>query len=148
MKVLASTDGSDYSLKALRKLGNLLPKEGTKVLMVSAFPSPRTLTYGPDPYNVSYDRMADQFRDKAESDAKAAQAILVEQGFEVETLTMMGNPAEVLIDLAKSEKADLIVVGSHGKSGLQRFLLGSVSDKVTRYAPCSILVVRLPEEEA
>lgn len=148
MKVLVTTDGSDYSLKALAKLGKMLPKDGTALSVVSVFSSPRTLTYGMDPYNVSYERMADQFRDKAQSDADAAGKLLKDQGFDVSTFTVMGEPATSIVDLAETEKPDLVVVASHGRSGLQRFFLGSVSEQVVRYSPCSTLVIKLTREEA
>ncbi len=55
-----------------------------------------------------------------------------------------GHPKQVIIDTATSWKADLIVVGSHGRSGLSKFLLGSVSMSVLSIAPCSVLIVKLP----
>ncbi|MNY69224.1 putative universal stress protein [compost metagenome] len=58
----------------------------------------------------------------------------------------MGEAASAILDLAEAEKSDLVVVGSHGKSGIQRFLLGSVSEQVVRYAPCSTLVIKPPRE--
>lgn len=53
-----------------------------------------------------------------------------------------GDPAGTLLHVAERERADLLVVGSHGRTGIERFLLGSVSEKVVRHAPCSVLVVR------
>ncbi|MNR83057.1 putative universal stress protein [compost metagenome] len=146
MQALVTTDGSDFSLKALAKLGSLLAPKATTVTVVSVFRSPRALTYGMDPYNVSYERMADQFRDKAQSDCEAARKVLEEQGFQVSTLTVMGEPASAIIELAERERPDLIVVGSHGRSGIQRFLLGSVSEKIVRYSPVSTLVIKLSRE--
>lgn len=144
MKVLATTDGSDFSLKALAQLGKLLPVAGTEILLLSVFRSPRTLTYGADPFNVSFERMVDQFRESAEDDCARGREILVQQGFSVKTLTLMGNPAETILELAEQDKPDLVMVGSHGRSGFQRFLLGSVSERVLRHARVSVLVVKLP----
>jgi nucleotide-binding universal stress UspA family protein len=53
-----------------------------------------------------------------------------------------GDAASLLLDTARDHKADLLVVGSHGSTGLDRFLLGSVSEKVLRHAGCSVLIVR------
>jgi nucleotide-binding universal stress UspA family protein len=53
-----------------------------------------------------------------------------------------GDPAYTLLDVAEQGKADLLVVGSHGRSGLGRFLMGSVSEKALRHAHCSVLVMR------
>ncbi len=146
MKALVTTDGSEFSQKALAMLGSLLPPDKTEVKLVSVYSSPRVLTYGTDPYNLTFERMVDQLRDKAESDCDEGRQILEAQGFAVKTLTVMGEPASAILDLAEAEKSDLVVVGSHGKSGIQRFLLGSVSEQVVRYAPCSTLVIKPPRE--
>ena len=63
-------------------------------------------------------------------------------GIAVSFLIWEGDPGEAIIEAARSERADLIVVGSHGRSGVGRFLIGSVSDHVVRHAPCPVLVVR------
>lgn len=54
----------------------------------------------------------------------------------------IGNPAEEIINAAKSWPADLIVIGSHGRGGMGRVLLGSVAESVARHAPCPVLIVR------
>jgi nucleotide-binding universal stress UspA family protein len=59
-----------------------------------------------------------------------------------------GDPRTAILDAAEKWPADLIVVGSHGRSGLDRFLLGSVSERVVRHAPCSVEVVRLSPSRA
>jgi len=55
---------------------------------------------------------------------------------------LAGDPRQTLLDVAQSERADLIVVGSHGRSGLAKMMLGSVSSHVVTHAPCSVLVVK------
>lgn len=144
MKALVTTDGSEFSLKGLERLGQLVPVADTDIELVSVYASPRALTYGADPFNASFERMAEQLRDKAESDVAEARKILEAQGFAVKTLTVMGEAASAILTLAESMKPDLIVVGSHGRTGIQRFLLGSVSERIVRYAPCSVLVIKLP----
>ncbi len=148
MKVLATTDGSDLSLKALGQLSRFLKPEDTPIELVSVYRSPRTLTYGADPMGVSYERMVDQLQDEAESDCEAGRQVLAAQGFAVKTVTLMGEPAAAILTLAEQLTPDLIVVGSHGRSGISRFLLGSVSEQVLRYAPCSTLVIKLPRDQA
>ena len=61
---------------------------------------------------------------------------------QVETVAREGDPAEVLADVAAEEGAGLIVVGDRGLTGVRRFLLGSVSHKLSHHAPCSVLIVR------
>jgi nucleotide-binding universal stress UspA family protein len=55
---------------------------------------------------------------------------------------LQGDPREMLIEEARSERADLVVVGSHGRTGLDRLLMGSVASHVVTHAPCSVLVVK------
>jgi nucleotide-binding universal stress UspA family protein len=89
------------------------------------------------------------FREELLRDANAyvdrVASALRAQGFSVTTeVVAEGDPRTVILDSAANWPADLIVVGSHGRSGLDRFLLGSVSERVVRHAPCSVEVVRTP----
>jgi len=64
----------------------------------------------------------------------------------VDTVVEWGNPKSKIIDAAAQWHADLIVLGSHGRTGLDRFLTGSVVDTVMRHAHCSVELVRIPKE--
>jgi nucleotide-binding universal stress UspA family protein len=64
------------------------------------------------------------------------------------TLCSFDTPAHAIDDYARSEKVDLIVIGTHGRRGLSHLVLGSVAEKVVRTAPCPVLTVRVPEHEA
>lgn len=84
-----------------------------------------------------------------EAEEKASQTYLedlsqqlVEQGTLVSWVTRMGDPATTILQEAVDARVDLIVIASHGRSGLGRFLLGSVAEKVVRHATCPVLVVR------
>ncbi len=63
-------------------------------------------------------------------------------GVEVETLAREGDPADAILDVAEEKGADLIVVGNKGMTGAKRFLLGSVPNKVSHHAPCSVMIIR------
>ena len=65
-----------------------------------------------------------------------------EAGVEVETFAREGDPADAILDVAEEQDADLIVVGNKGMTGAKRFLLGSVPNKVSHHAPCSVLIIR------
>jgi nucleotide-binding universal stress UspA family protein len=60
----------------------------------------------------------------------------------VKTIIKQGNPAEEVLATAQAMKADVIITGSHGRHGAQKFLLGSVSSKIVDHAECSVLVVK------
>ena len=66
-------------------------------------------------------------------------------GVEAEAYVETGDAARAIVDTAEKVKAELVVIGTHGRTGLRRLLLGSVAEKVVRGAPCSVLVVRQPE---
>jgi nucleotide-binding universal stress UspA family protein len=68
--------------------------------------------------------------------------VLRAAGVEVETLAREGDPADAILDVAEQRDADLIVVGNKGMTGAERFLLGSVPNKVSHHAPCSVLIIR------
>ena len=74
--------------------------------------------------------------ESAERDARAAG---IEQ---VETFARVGDAADAILDVAEEQRCDLIVVGNKGMTGATRFLLGSVPNKVSHHAPCSVLIVR------
>jgi nucleotide-binding universal stress UspA family protein len=61
---------------------------------------------------------------------------------EVETFARVGDAADAIVDVAEEQRCDLIVVGNKGMTGAKRFLLGSVPNKVSHHAPCSVLIVR------
>jgi nucleotide-binding universal stress UspA family protein len=65
-----------------------------------------------------------------------------EKGVEVETHAREGDPADAILDVAEETGADLIVVGNKGMTGAKRFLLGSVPNKVSHHAPCSVMIIR------
>ena len=86
---------------------------------------------------------AEQRREAEELVARAAQR-LRDAGFQVTRAIEEGNPKVVIIDSAAEWAADLIILGSHGRKGLDRFLIGSVSEAVARQARCSVQIIRVP----
>jgi nucleotide-binding universal stress UspA family protein len=68
--------------------------------------------------------------------------VLHAQGIETESHARKGDPADALLHVADEQDADLIVVGNKGMTGAKRFLLGSVPDKISHHASCSVLIVR------
>jgi nucleotide-binding universal stress UspA family protein len=69
----------------------------------------------------------------------------VDPGIIVRHVFLQGDPATEIVHYARDSASDLIVMGTHGRTGLERLLMGSVAEKVMRDAPCSVLVVKLPK---
>jgi universal stress protein A len=72
------------------------------------------------------------------------ERVLSKAGYKTQTAVEEGDPKSKIIDQATQWNAELIVVGSHGRKGVSRFLMGSVAEALSRHAPCSIEIVRIP----
>ena len=81
-------------------------------------------------------------REDVEATLKEASEEVEGAGVKVETFAREGDAADAILDVAEEQNADLIVVGNKGMTGAKRFLLGSVPNKVSHHAPCSVLIIR------
>ena len=127
--IVVGTDGSDTATKAVEEAAYLAGKTGAVLHIVTAFEPLRGERFSPD-------AQADSVLDAACGAARVAGA---EQP---KPHARRGNAAEAIIAVAEEEGADLIAVGNKGMTGGRRYLLGSVPDKVSHHAPCSVLIVR------
>lgn len=145
MKILLAVDDSRFSQAAIQMvLKTARPQESEvrvlHVLEPVIFP-PEAQTWTSLP--VYAEMMEQQRRDAAKHVMEAAE-VLSAAGFkDVSHDVEEGNPKVVIVDEAKKWGVDLIVLGSHGRKGLDRFLLGSVSEAVARHADCSVELVRI-----
>lgn len=133
--ILLATDLTAASREATERAIDLAGRLGARLLIVNVLEKRRLVGGG------SHDRV-DQARSEREShlvkvvrDARAA-------GVTAEFLVWEGDPGGSIAAAAEAEDADLVVVGTRGRSGAERMLLGSVSDHVVRHATCPVLVVR------
>jgi len=146
MKILIATDGSDHSKAAVNSVAERPWPQGSEVKIISAMEipyAPATEAWvAPDSYYSELDRVA---REQAEAAVKDAVE-RIESGktsrLEITTKIISGSAREMILDEAERWDADLIVLGSHGYRGWQRFLLGSVSHAVATHANCSVEIVR------
>ena len=81
-------------------------------------------------------------REDVDATLSEAQEMAANAGVEVQIFARQGDPADAILDVAEETKADLIIVGNKGMTGARRFLLGSVPNKVSHHAPCSVLIIR------
>jgi nucleotide-binding universal stress UspA family protein len=140
VKILVAVDDSEFSEQALRFAAAHVPAQGAEirvlhVLQPIAFSAPPQMAaaYAPE--------LESQGKEARELVERAAAA-LRPKGFKVETAVEKGDIRLKIVDCAAEWNADLIVVGSHGRTGIPRVLLGSVAEFVARQAPCSVLIVR------
>jgi nucleotide-binding universal stress UspA family protein len=146
MKILLATDGSDYSKAAVNSVAERSWPKDSEVRIVSAMEIPYAPTTEawvlPSGYNTELERVAREQAEAAVKDAVERIESGKASGLEIITKIISGSAREVILDEAESWDADLIVLGSHGYSGWQRFLLGSVSHAVATHAHCSVEIVR------
>ncbi len=138
MKVLLTTDGSESAEQSIRWFSRLpiAHSRSYEIITVGSFQ-----VYGMVPVEVHHEFVRLESVRALDSFQRAA-AILQEVSLEAVQVPCLGQPADEITKVAKESKADLIVVGAHGKSQLTRMLLGSTSETVARHAPCSVLIVR------
>lgn len=142
MKLLLATDGSEFSAAAARSLAARPWPEGSEVKAVSVVDLVIPAT---DPWYAAGEVMEHLRQDSIKtSEAAVAQAerILAGTPFKVTKQVVSGSPKWQVVDEAKKWGADLVIVGSHGRRGITRLLLGSVSAAVAAHAHCSVEVIR------
>ena len=148
-KILVPLDGSTLSEKALPiALSMARAYDGQLILIRSEdFPS---IILGMGELEASYwvVEAEEQMHREVGNYLTEKADELRRQGYHVETKQGRQMPAKAIIDAAAYEKVDLIVMSTHGRGGVARWALGSVTDRVARHAPCPVLLVREFEEEA
>ncbi len=139
--IVVGTDGSPSATAAVRRAAELARVCGATLHVVAAYRPAGAMYVAPDILPVGLNELVDP---RAEADEALAGAVetVGAGGLRVETYACPGDPASALIDVAEAHRADLIVVGHRGMTGKARFLMGSVPDKVSHHAPCSVLIVR------
>ena len=145
MKILIGVDESPFSQAALDWVKQISWPSGTSIRVVSASPPVFVGTVEANAPAVIAQLIQDQNRMHAEIAERAARA-LEAAGRTVEGVMISGDPRSTLVEEARKVGADLLVVGSHGRSGLSRLVLGSVASYVTTHAPCSVLIVKRPHD--
>lgn len=149
MRVLLAVDGSECSEAAVKTVIDRFLPEKTEVKIINAVEwmreMPLCFQYGAGPaagHDVVESRNKSFERARELVERVAAQ--LEFKGFHPSVSTPDADPRHAIVDAAREWPADLIVIGSHGRKGLDRLLLGSVAESIVRHAPCSVDIVRMP----
>jgi nucleotide-binding universal stress UspA family protein len=137
-RVVIGTDFSDPSLPALRAAVDAAARMGGELVLVHAIEINPISIYG-----VMLPMFTSTSSDLHDVAEHRLGEVLEKLGVHATTQVYVGPPAPALIQAAKTYEAELLVVGTHGRTGLTRFLLGSVAEAVIQHAPCSVLVARL-----
>jgi nucleotide-binding universal stress UspA family protein len=146
MHVLIASDGSELSVHAARRGLALLgrPERVTLLSVISSIPITETagfggVAYSPEAEQALWNAELEGVHEELNRTAETLHATTVDKRAEV------GDAASTICSVAEDLHVDVIVVGSHGRSGVSRLLLGSTSEHIVRHAPCPVLVVREPK---
>jgi nucleotide-binding universal stress UspA family protein len=141
--IVVGTDGSETAGEAVRQAVDLARATGATVELVSAYEPVSNQRLREESQQVPGDlQWMVNPREDVDATLDAARELADEAGVKVTKYARQGDPADAILDVAEETKADLIVVGNKGMTGARRFLLGSVPNKVSHHAPCSVLIIR------
>jgi nucleotide-binding universal stress UspA family protein len=132
--ILVATDGSPYSESAIAEAMNYAKSYGGKLKIVNAI-------YSNDEFIATAPDVVEKMIVKARAGLEEAQKKAQAEGIDAEIFVRDGEPYKVIVDLANEIEADTIVMGSHGRTGLKRILMGSVASRVIGFAHCPVMVV-------
>jgi len=134
--ILIAVDGSESASKAFHRSVYLAEKCNSKLDLVHVV----QCEVGGDSANT-FD-MIEELKDKAMKMLEEYMAEAAKNNVPIQIAIMQGDPAKVIIELAKAKSYDLIIMGTRGRSSFKELLIGSVSQKVMHHASCPVMVVR------
>jgi len=146
-RILCPVDFSEFSNAALEDAAGLAKAVGGELTLLHAFQNPAYVLPMQGYVGLGEDfftKLRGQLEDEVASQARP----LREQGIAVRTDVLEGVPYKVIVDQAKEMQADLIVMGTHGRTGLAHALTGSVAERVVRLAHCPVLVTKRSVKKA
>ncbi len=135
-RILAAIDGSESAKKAFEESIYLAQKCNSKLDVVHVV----SCELGGD--SATTFELIDDLKTKAEKMLDEYKTLAAKNNVSVEIMIIQGDPARVIIELAKTKRHDLIIMGTRGKSAFQELLIGSVSQKVIHHASCPVMVIR------
>lgn len=146
--ILVPLDGSGISEEAITEAKRMLG-EGGKITLVTAVDVPELPAHSFDLYGgviMSDTETQRQMEEWAKNYLESTSAALSDEGFKVNRVVSIGDPAKIIADTAVAEKVDAIVMTTHGRSGVSRWLFGSITNKVLSIASRPVLVVPSKEK--
>jgi nucleotide-binding universal stress UspA family protein len=142
--ILVGTDGSPTANSAVAEAVRLAQSLDARLLLVSAYAPVSNVRQRQERHALPEDaQWMVGPREDVLGILEEAEALAKREGLDgVQTFAREGEAADAILDVAEEHGADLIIVGNKGMTGAKRFLLGSVPDKISHHAPCSVLIIR------
>lgn len=141
--IIVGTDGSDTAREAVREAIELAGRLEARLAIVSAYePTPHERRRAETEHPSDDPEWVISGREDIDATLRAAAEAARAAGVTAQTYARQGDPADAILDVAEEQGADLIVIGNKGMTGAKRFLLGSVPNKISHHAPCSVMIIR------
>ena len=135
-KILVAIDGSQSAKRAFEQSIYLASKCDSKLEVVHVVPC----EFGGDSVNTF--ELVEELKNKGKKILEQCKKVVVKKNISIKTFSDLGDPAKIIIELAKNNDYDLIIMGSRGRSTFKELLLGSVTQKVSHHAKCPVMIVR------
>lgn len=139
--ILVAFDGSEFSKAALIESSNWIKRHGGRIIMVHA------VYFDEEEFTIAPEQREKRFEVGKKVCYQTKETISSEFGVDVESIICEGEPPDVVVDIAREKKVDLISMGTYGRKGIKRLIMGSVTSKVILNAPCDVMVVKRPCSE-
>ena len=136
--LIVGFDDSPSSKAALIEASNLVKKHGGRVILVHA------VYFDTEEFGIAPEQLEKRLKIGEKACIQSKNMVTSEFGIDVQSLLCEGDPPDVILNIAQGKKADLIVLGTYGRKGLKRLLMGSVTSRVIADAPTDVLVVKKP----
>lgn len=135
-KILVAIDGSTTAERAFARSLYLASKCNSKLDVVHAVPC----EFGGDSANTF--ELVERLKTKGKDILEECKRVATKNNITIRTMSELGDPAKIIIELAKNKNYDLIIMGSRGRSAFKELLLGSVVFKVVHHSKCPVMIVR------
>jgi len=136
--ILVGFDDSQYSKAALIEAANWIKRHGGKLILVHA------VYFDTEEFGIAPEQLEKRLKVGEKACIQTKKMLTSEFGIEVQSLLCEGDPPTVIVDIAREKKADLIMLGTYGRKGLNRLLMGSVTSQVIVNSPADVLVIKKP----
>jgi nucleotide-binding universal stress UspA family protein len=142
-RILVPTDGSTETERAVEHAAELADAHGAELHAVYVVNS---ATFAGLPMETSWEGVGDVLREEGESALERIEEIVADYGVEVTSHLLQGSPSRRIVECAEDYGCDLVVMGTHGRGGIDRLLLGSVAEGVVRACSVPVLTVQVGDE--
>ena len=138
-KILVPIDGSDYSNRAAEYAIGIAKAQGAEVVLVYVVDE---LVVDQFPGGNERGNVEAELKSDGQRAVRYAESVLEKAGVKSTSMLLKGRPFEQIVNTTKSFNIDLVVMGTYGRRGAERILIGSVAERVIEYSPCPVLVVK------